>query len=190
MRIPDFVSPIIGYRVWRWDASGLTSLNGERWLPNKPFAAGCRALDTHGAHRAPHINCTCGVYAAKTFEHLRQYCYGSYGPCGEVLLWGSVVEHQRGLRAQFAYPKTLCLLPEMMPVGLSILEHGLTALRAYRCDIYIRRRGQDIPLWLKDSGYVRSGIDLLIQRCMGWHARHQQERTLRGAFASDKHPTH
>ena len=177
MNIPDLISPIIGYRVWGWDAIGLTSLNGERWLPNKPFVAGCRASDTHGVHRAPHMNCTCGVYAAKTVGHLRQSSYGSYGPCGEVRLWGTLVEHAEGWRAQFAYPKNFVLLPELLPVGISTLEHGLNALRAYGCDIFIRRRGQHLPLWLKESGYVRDGIDLLIQRCLGWHAGHQQERS-------------
>ena len=176
MTIPDFVSPIIGYRVWGWDATGLTSLNGEQWSPNKPLAAVCRASDTHDAHHAPHMNCTCGVYAAKTLEHLRRSGYGSYGPCGEVLLWGTVVEHGLGWRAEFACPKNFVLLPELMPVSINILEQQISALRAYRCDIYIRRRGQHIPLWLKDSGYGRSGIDLLITRCLGWHAGHQQER--------------
>jgi hypothetical protein len=176
VKIPDFVSPIIGYRVWGWDAVGLTSLNGERWTPKKPIVAGCRACETHGAHHAPHMNCTCGVYAAKTLQHLRRSCYGSHGPCGEVLLWGTVVEHQRGWRAQFAYPKNFVLLPEMMPTSMSTLEYGLNALRAYGVDIFICRRGEHLPLWLADSGYLPIGVDLLIQRCLGWQASLQQER--------------
>ena len=124
------------------------------------------------------MECTCGVYAAKTLEHLRQAGCGGYGPYGEVLLWGIVVEHEAGWRAQFAYPKNFVLPPVLMPVPISTLEHRLSALRAYGSDIYIRLRGEHIPLWLKDSGYVGSGIDLLIQRCMGWHAGHQQERRM------------
>lgn len=178
MKIPDFVSPIIGYRVWQWDAAGLTSLNGERWTPDKPLAAVCRVSDALCPHHAPQMNCACGIYAAKSLEDLRRTGNSCRGICGEVLLWGTVVEHQSGWRAEFAYPKTLCLLPEMMPINVNILEHGLNALRAYGVDVYIRRRGKHIPLWLKDSGYVGSGIDLLIQRCMGWHAGHQQERRM------------
>ena len=26
MTVPDYLSPIIGYRVWRWNAAGLKSL--------------------------------------------------------------------------------------------------------------------------------------------------------------------
>jgi hypothetical protein len=35
--------------------------------------------------------------------------YQRYGICGEVYLWGRLVEHELGWRAQFAYPKTLFL---------------------------------------------------------------------------------
>ena len=32
MTVPDYISPIVGYRVWQWDATGLRSLNGENWV--------------------------------------------------------------------------------------------------------------------------------------------------------------
>jgi hypothetical protein len=56
------------------------------------------------------LECTCGVYAAKNIEHLRQLGYEGRGIRGEVHLWGTVVEHELGWRAQFAYPKSLVLL--------------------------------------------------------------------------------
>lgn len=39
--VPDYVLPIIGYRVWQWDVAGLRSLNGEPWRPGKPLEARC-----------------------------------------------------------------------------------------------------------------------------------------------------
>jgi len=48
------------------------------------------------------LDCTCGVYAAKSREHLRQLGYEGRGIRGEVHLWGTG-------RAQFAYPKSLVL---------------------------------------------------------------------------------
>jgi hypothetical protein len=57
----------------------------EPWFPNRPQAAGCRvspvgtivsrAKTAHHAHGAPHVDCTCGVYAAKSLEHLRRNGY-------------------------------------------------------------------------------------------------------------------
>ena len=141
MSIPDYISPIVGYRVWHWDALGLKSLNGIPWLPGRPLSAACkialartiagRAEHRHVTHEAPHENCTCGVYAAKSVGHLRTYGYMQYGIYGEVWLWGTVVEHEAGWRAQNAYPKNFVVPLEMMPLGMSRLESWLTTLAAY-----------------------------------------------------------
>ena len=105
MRVPDYISPIVGYRVWTWDTKGLKSLCGERWHPSQSLAARCRASAVvgpivgrveavHDAHEPPQTNCTCGVYAAKNLEHLRYLGYEGRGIRGEVYLWGTVVEHE------------------------------------------------------------------------------------------------
>ena len=116
MKIPDYISPIVAHRVWKWDATGLNSLNGEQWLPDRPVEARCRVAPAarhvrvvDRADKVPDRNCTCGIYAAKNIEHLRQLGYADRGICGEVYLWGTVVEHALGWRAQFAYPKNLVL---------------------------------------------------------------------------------
>ena len=116
MNVPDYISPIAAHRVWQWDTTGLKSLCGEPWSPGKPLAAECRAAShgiivgraeaAHAAHDAPQASCTCGVYASKSLEHLRTTGYARYGIHGEVNLWGTVVEHELGYRAQFAYPRT------------------------------------------------------------------------------------
>ena len=73
----------------------------------------------HDAGELPHPDCTCGIYAAKNIEHLRQFGYERRGIQGEVYLWGTVVEHKLGWRAQFAYPKSLFLPPDAIPFTLS-----------------------------------------------------------------------
>jgi hypothetical protein len=68
--IPDYISPIVGYRIWGWDAiERLRSLNGEIWFPGQALAAKCRIT---GNHECPADGCSCGVYAAKNYEHLQK----------------------------------------------------------------------------------------------------------------------
>ncbi|MGB0108682.1 MAG: hypothetical protein WBP52_09275 [Terriglobales bacterium] len=190
MSIPDYISPIIGYRVWTWGTTGLKSLCGERWHPGQSLAARCRASTVvgpiagrteavHDAHEPPQTNCTCGVYAVKTLHHFRSAGYERYGIHGEVYLWGTVVEHELGWRAQFAYPKTLFLPPDLIPSDTKEMESRLEALAAYSTNIFIVGGGQSIPLCRKGSGFDAAGLDYLIGKRTQYYARRQQERTLK-----------
>ena len=55
-------------------------------------------------------------------EHLRQSGCKKLGVHGKVYLWGTVVEHERGWRAQFAYPKVLFLAADAIPFSLSEIK--------------------------------------------------------------------
>jgi hypothetical protein len=187
--IPDYISPIIGYRVWKWENTGLKSLCGERWRPGQSLAARCRASvvvgpivgraeAVHDAHEVPQTDCTCGVYAAKNLEHLRQFGYEGRGIHGEVYLWGTVVEHELGWRAQFAYPKSLILPPDLIPSDTKEMEARLGALAAYDTDIFIVGCGQNIPLCRRGLGYDAAGLDYLIGKRTQYYARRQRDRTL------------
>ena len=178
MKIPDLISPIIGHRVWRWDAAGLRSLNGKPWSPRQPLAAKCGAGNAHDAHEPPHLDCTCGVYAAKNLEHLRQLGYEGSGIRGEVHLWGTVVEHELGWRAQFAYPKTLFLPPNLIPSDTKEMAARLGALAAYDIDIFMVGGGRKIPLCRRGSGFDTAGLDYLIGKRTQYYARRQRDRTL------------
>jgi hypothetical protein len=178
VKIPDFVSPIIGHRVWRWDAAGLSSLNGKRWSPRQPLAAKCGAGNAHDAHDLPRLDCSCGVYAAKNIEHLRQLGYEGRGIRGEVHLWGTVVEHELGWRAQFAYPKTLFLPPQLIPSDTKEMEARLGTLAAYDIDIFMLGGGRKVPLCRKGLGLDVAGLDYLIEKRTEYYARRQRDRTL------------
>ena len=182
MRVPDYISPIVAYRAWQWDSAGLKSFCSEPWNPSRPLAATCRRLvrdAAHHFHEAPEMNCTCGIYAAKTFPDLRRAGYAGFGIHGEVYLWGTVVEHELGWRAQFACPKNFFLPLEMLPVSMSVLEPRLKTLAAFGCDIHLIGREGNMPLWVKDSGYEAAALDLLVQRCKSWYAQRQQERRIK-----------
>ena len=189
MSIPDYISPIVAYRVWQWDAAGLRSLNGEPWLPGRPLAAGCmaatrgtivgRAEAVHYAHEPPHSDCTCGVYAARNVEHLRQSGYEQYGIHGEVYLWGTVVEHKLGWRAQFAYPKSLFLPPDAIPFTLTEIDARLKTLIAFGTDIFIVGDHESIRFWKNGSGFDAAGLDYLIKARKEYYVRRRLERTLK-----------
>jgi hypothetical protein len=189
VNIPDYISPVVGYRVWRWNATGLKSLNGEPWLPGRPLAAGCRAAvrrtivgrgeAAHGAHELPHSGCTCGVYAAKNLEHLRQFGYEQRGIHGEVYLWGTVVEHRLGWRAEFAYPKSLFLPPETIPLTLTEMDARLKSLITFGADIFILGEHESIRFWNSGSGFDAAGLDYLIKTRKQYYVCRQRERTLK-----------
>ena len=182
MKVPDYISPVVAYRAWQLDANGLRSLSGEPWHPGRLLAAACRASvrgTAHDVHDAPQMNCTCGIYAAKSHADLRTAGYAGFGIHGEVYLWGIVVEHELGWRAQYACPKNFFLPLEMLPVSMSILEPRLKTLAAFGCDIHLIGREGNMPLWVKDSGYEAPALDLLVQRCKSWYARRQQERRIK-----------
>jgi hypothetical protein len=132
----------------------------------------------HDAHEPPQTDCTCGVYAAKTIEHLHQCGYKKFGIHGEVYLWGTVVEHERGWRAQFAYPKCLVLQPDAIPSDTKEMEARLGALAAYDTDIFIVGWGQSIPLCRRGLGYDAAGLDYLIGKRTQYYVRRQRDRTL------------
>ena len=189
MKIPDYISPIIGHRVWRWNATGLKSLNGEPWLPGRPLAAGCRAAShgvivgyaeaAHDAHEPPQTDCTCGIYASKSRGQLRETGYERYGICGEVQMWGTVVEHKLGWRAQFAYPKALYLPLDILPFTLAEIRSRLEALTLYGSDIFVLGNSESLPLWGKNSGFDTAGVDCLMEIGKEYYVRRQRERTLK-----------
>jgi hypothetical protein len=77
-------------------------------------------------HDVPVKACTCGIYAVKTLEHLRDQDYHNDGVLGLVRLWGRMLVGKKGYRAANAYPLKLYvphLMWEVSYDGLS--EYGV-----------------------------------------------------------------
>ena len=96
---PDIAGAIIGWRAWRPGPSGsLLSLSrNEAWPVDRCLVARCG----HAKHEAPASGCTCGIYA---FRSPLDTPPGLL--VGQVKLWGRVIEHEHGYRAEFARPLT------------------------------------------------------------------------------------
>ena len=129
-------------------------------------------------HELPHLECTCGVYAAKSIEHLRQFGYVSRGIHGEVYLWGTVVEHELGWRARFAYPKSLFLPPDALPFTLAEIDARLKTLIGFGADIFIVGDHKSIRFWKNGSGFDAEGLDYLIKARKEHYVRCLEERNL------------
>jgi hypothetical protein len=110
-QIPTFVEAVTAWRGWSLvEVDGelrLSSLTRpEVWTPRAPHAASC----SKGRTPIPQRRCRCGIYAAVSPEALAGLHSLPGGVVGEVSLWGRVIEHGRGFRAQVGYPARLGLV--------------------------------------------------------------------------------
>ena len=116
---------IAGWRAWNLsdgDPDPLLQPVGsgvDAWPPRVPVEARCgaSALLTIGIgrHVAPDVRCRCGIYAGRSLEALDRHrpAWFPAPVVGTVSLWGTVIEHERGWRARFAYPSRLRLVCPM-----------------------------------------------------------------------------
>ncbi|HXF72044.1 MAG TPA: hypothetical protein VNO79_05470 [Actinomycetota bacterium] len=117
------VEPILGWRTWRLvrTAAGLRiapATPRAPWEPGSAQRATCTGAHTRlylvfnpelaPTHRSPEPGCTCGFHAFKDPARLGRTGRG-VGVVGQVAMWGRVIEHARGYRAEFVYPARLRL---------------------------------------------------------------------------------
>jgi hypothetical protein len=138
-----FVEPVHAWRSWTLAGSrdGLRvrlmpiAGDGRPWPPRRPAAGSCRR---HRTHVVPHLDCTCGLHAVGDPDRLRQ----ARDPAvfGSVALWGRVVEHEHGFRAELGYPQRLRLV--------CYLCFSLWGTHApSECTVVVRHRGgRMVPL--------------------------------------------
>jgi hypothetical protein len=131
VRAPDFVEPIVGWRLWLVVSDGgyfwlESMLYPVRWMPRRALDARChRHRRCHpcrrsaeaalvSSHPAPAEACECGIYASRLPETLTPYLDSTYPGrgvvervLGRVRLWGRVVAAERGWRGEHAYPDAI-----------------------------------------------------------------------------------
>jgi hypothetical protein len=99
---------LVGWRGWTMYHPGFLASGNIVWLPGERNEAVCSA---GGDHEAPQLGCSCGIYAFSQPYLVKEQGYYRQDLLGEVSLWGKVIEHERGYRAQYAYPKQLYITP-------------------------------------------------------------------------------
>lgn len=126
--IPDYCDAITAYRAFDVHENGLLTgqAHAEPWPPYQAFVGRCGAISGTGwqAHirdgaftPAPVWGCDCGIHALKSEESAERrvtedrwgfsWDTGNRPPgraWGRVKLWGRLIEHTLGYRAEFAYP--------------------------------------------------------------------------------------
>ena len=105
--------PLMAWRSWALTGTGagegllLRPVVGRsrQWQPREITRAACKR---HRYHDAPDLDCRCGLHASQSMAILsRTRCPAVLG---RVAMWGRIVEHDFGYRAQFAYPQRLRLI--------------------------------------------------------------------------------
>lgn len=133
-RAPDVIGTVEGWRAWTVDINPPPFGNCPKlhsatyayfWAPRIKARAKCEA----GCADVPGEDCTCGFYAAKTLDHLRQMGYSKYVEntetvtvVGELRMWGKVIEGTQGWRSEFAYPRRLFVPFEAWRLGKPLRE--------------------------------------------------------------------
>jgi len=146
---PDYIEPIVGYRVWRFCEARINLLHSlslrEIWCARQAAEAVCFALPLtskdNRSHLAPTRDCSCGIWAirnqrraARLMTSLVQRPLMHLAPIvnlvwGEVVLWGHVIEHQHGYRAQYAYPRLFYVPTHFRTL---VVEPGVSRTRRVR----------------------------------------------------------
>lgn len=102
---------IVAWRAWDVREDGeLESLgNTTRWPPGQTISG---VVEDYGA---------CGVHAFKTPQDAAKLAVSYHSHVwGEVLLWGNVIEHENGYRAEFAKPLSLNLTHLPWPLARKV----------------------------------------------------------------------
>jgi hypothetical protein len=130
--VDEAAPPVAGWKIWRVEhEDGRTRLRsvlyGSLWVPGRPARAECKKV-RRMRHDAPVATCECGIHAARELHEWRHYLRVGSGErvFGRVLVWGSLVEGERGWRGGYAYPVSI-----VVPAAVADAEAVAEGLLAY-----------------------------------------------------------
>jgi len=156
--VPDYDVALTAWRCFDVSTIGtLRSENGILWQPHKRFEAYC-ANNVHSNHLAtdpvPLDRCSCGIYCYKDvkdcFRHsgmtqrIRDAAVGYNDRLqrdvafGHISIWGRIIEHEFGFRAQYAYPKELATTDAANAAAIS-KAYGIK-VNTFDVEAYVRQQ--------------------------------------------------
>jgi hypothetical protein len=180
-----YAEALVGWRIWSLSADDrLVSLHDHsEWTPRQPKVA---------AHRGELSSCSespcllggpsidgsarhgCGLYAMRTVEaaandivawqaglHMGDWCAGA------VWLWGRIYEHERGLRAQYAYPKcilTISVRSDPSCRGRDLRAYTLTRLEQLNAAYGLRPTPEEESQWISAYRCAKSSLNPYISQ--------------------------
>ena len=146
------------WRAWKIDEGNgpvLHSLVRDwQWPARQKVHAVCHREEmgwgsSHRGEGIPDVNCSCGFWATKNrLSAQRPQVHSRYLKgivVGKVALWGDIIEHEEGFRAQFAYP--LSLEDALCSECNSVIPIQKTILR-------LRASRWNMPSYAGDSSYA------------------------------------
>lgn len=160
---------VTGWRAWvvteTEDGLRLGSVLHELvWSQGRPAVAECRREDDPfavviGPHPTPGPECNCGFHAARDPVDALSYARGRDEPgtvcriLGEVMLWGHVLETERGWRASHAYPLRLYVPDAELADALTAYSVPVCASPSSpTCTAMPSRSVQRSPTWKNVAG--------------------------------------
>lgn len=152
--------PIVGWRTWNlsdrdtgpvlWPAGS----GSDEWPRRRPMEARCSVplvLTGHRTrHEAPDLDCRCGIHASNSLGVVERQrpAWPPTPVIGRVSLWGRTIAHERGWRAQYAYPVRLglvCIVCTWMEPGPGTpsVVHSFVGRLYTLCEIH--QGGIEVP---------------------------------------------
>ena len=173
--------PIVGYRAW---------------IPSEPYEGkvvlrSAVKQEFFWPHRLPvHGDvATTGVYALKNLASVLQMFGYDEGGClfGEVYLWGRVMQHAEGYRAEFAYPKRFFVDSERGPEFIMALEDSYGVPVEIRAELDLERKKWEVYRQEKRQKcrrYSEKRLARLLAMSVEWHWRLGFTGRIHGSFAA------
>ncbi len=145
--VPDLTDYVVGWREWyllphpdmpeaklysgyNIMSTTIEGVSGPYWPFRKPLESVCAQSEVspcnHEGHQVGH---GCGIYAYKNDSLWIAPCWG------KVALWGRIVEHEDGYRAQYAYPLELHVKEEKLADELRI---------NYGCEVVVEEHHDEL----------------------------------------------